>query len=48
MPTRPIFLSRAARRNYHMARIASVLVFVAGIAALVAFVVLGIRHALSL
>ena len=47
MPSRPIFLSRAARRNYRLAQAAAVLVFGAGIACFVVFVYLGIKAAFS-
>ena len=47
MPSRPIFLSRAARRNYRLAQAAAVLVFVMGVTCLGVFVFLGIKAAFS-
>ncbi len=47
MPSRPIFLSSAARRNYLIARVAAYLVFTAGVACFGVFIYLGIKTAFS-
>lgn len=41
MPSRPIFLSRAARRNYYLAQAAGLILVTTVLAALVALVLLG-------
>lgn len=47
MPSRPIFLSKAARRNYRLAQFAAALIFAMGAACLCIFLYFCVTYAFS-
>ena len=47
MPTRPIFLSRAARFGHHLSRFAGVFIVGVAFSTLIALVVFAVMHALG-